>query len=203
MPIARHLTYIRGEADRAQFHPCAAAGTGGCARGAGCGRDELAVQFEQRPLLRGVVVVIGGDARSDGDEHGCALVVGSSFRSSGVRFVFMVAVPPSPIVLFFIASFLLSFQITANATHSTLARCVRTMNTATRATAPYFCSHISHSSTSGADTSGWNHHRPSLEHPTRSGGCRDRERERESCRNDGPRGGDSLAAAAGHRARVA
>ena len=66
------LTYIRGEADRAQFHPCA--GAGGCggdgarARAAGR-RDELAVQFEQRPLLRGVVVVIGG-ARSDGDEHG-------------------------------------------------------------------------------------------------------------------------------------
>ena len=79
--MALDLTYIRGEADRAQFHPCAA-GTGGCvrdgARAAGR-RDELAVQFEQRPLLRGVVVVIGG-ARSDGDEHGW--VVGyRSFRS--------------------------------------------------------------------------------------------------------------------------
>lgn len=100
--MALDLTYIRGEADRAQFHPCAA-GTGGCvrdgARAAGR-RDELAVQFEQRPLLRGVVVVIGG-ARSDGDEHGWVAYRSFPFQTA---FVFYVhhgfAVPAPPIILF-------------------------------------------------------------------------------------------------------
>ena len=149
MPIARHLTYIRGEADRAQFHPCAAAGTGGCARGAGCGRDELAVQFEQRPLLRGVVVVIGGDARSDGDEHGGRWWLRSAASdSSAVRF----AVFSWLRYLLLLSSFSCSFSsfLFPFSTNSERIQCVRTPW-------PLIFVLTSHSSTSAAaDTSGWN-----------------------------------------------
>ena len=68
------LTYVGGEADGAQFHSGAGLGGDGTAGGrrsrrSDRGGDELAVQLEERPLLRSIVVIVGG-ARPDGDEHG-------------------------------------------------------------------------------------------------------------------------------------